>query len=441
LKIVSFSFVLLSLGWSCYGQLPDPSIQDMETDEPTIRTPGTVGMGGMTGDPRDFVNLYAFANAVYDSNISYVTQSSRGGDVTTFGGEGGQVGGGVSLHHMIKHGAITLSYNGSFTKYSRSQLTNGTNQFLLASFSKMLTRRWIMNITENLSFISNGSQAFIDVPANGSIPPVQPFGQKIFYDTTALYLSYQQTHRLNYFFGGTLFTSRYRPTNLSGYGGVTGSAGVGYRFTQRTRLDGTYSYSRFSYTTGDASSILNSMTAALMHEVGQHWRLGATVGISHVQSSGEASFLLPGTTGLVLVSGKYKTSTFTPVYTGSATRLFRTGSFTVTGGENVSGGNGVYLTSRNLFINSSGTKQIAKKLTVTGAFGYSRLSSLANAAGTFGAANYGANAGYELTPHIYLTANYTGWHYPKLSGVQRQFATQATAGITFASHNYPIGMF
>jgi hypothetical protein len=101
----------------------------------------------------------------------------------------------------------------------------------------------------------------------------------------------------------------------------------------------------------------------------------------------------------------------------------------------------VYLTSKSLFVSATGTQQIARRLTVSGTFGYSRLSSLALAARTFASENYNVNAGYQLTPHVFLTANYTGWHYPELSGFHRQFSTQVTAGITIASHNYPIGLF
>jgi len=441
LKIVSLFAVLLSLGMSCYGQLPDPSIQDVEPEERPIRTPGTVGMGGLNNDPRDFVNLFAFANAVYDSNISYETKSANGGNVSNFGGEGGQVGGGISVHHRLRHGLFTLGYSGSFTKYTRSQLTNGTDQFLFASFSKMLTKRWSMSISENLSFISNGVQALALIPGNGSVPSVQPYGSKIFYNSSSLYFTYQQSRRLSYYFGGSYFTARYRPTDLNGFGGGTGSVGVDYRFTQRTRLDGTYTYSKFNYSGGLASSTLNSMTATLSHDIGQFWRVAATAGVSQVQSSGVASFLVPGTSGPVIVSGRYKTSTAMPVYTGSVTRFFRTSSFSLNGGENVSGGNGVYLTSKSLFVSATGTQQIARRLTVSGTFGYSRLSSLALAARTFASENFNANAGYQLTPHVFLTANYTGWHYPELSGLHRQYSTQVTAGITIASHNYPIGLF
>lgn len=443
MKIASLLTVLLSVGMICHAQqIQDQPQGNIQSDEPTILTPNQMGMTVPGGDaPRNYVNFFGFLNAVYDSNISYETRSGSGSTISAFGGEGAQVGGGASLYHMIKHGSIALNYNGSFTRYTRSQLRNGTNQFLMLSLTKMLTRRWMMSFSEDFSLLANGAQAYSLVPANGAFPSVQPYGSKLFYDTTSLYFSYQQTRRLNYFFGGNFFAAHYRPNNLNGYNGGSGLFGAGYRFSQRTRLDGTYTRSHFSYTAGSAASTLDSVTASLMHEVGQHWRLGATVGVSYVQSSGLASFLLPLSNGIAIVSGRYKTSTFSPIYTGLVTRVFRTSSFTLNGGENVSGGNGVVLTSKNLFLTGSGTKQVGTRIAVSGAFGYSRLSSLSNSVGSYSAVNYGASAGYKLTEHMYLNASYTGWRYPHLAAFRRQYATQFTGGITFASRNYPLGLF
>lgn len=444
MKVGLFLCVLLSLGVLSYGQQTE---DNSETQGTVILSPGqitTPGQGGEIG--RNFLNFFGYANALYDSNLAYQTQSSNGAAITNYGGYGGQAGGGFSLIHAIRHGSLGLSYNGSYSRYGSYQLGNGTNQFLNFSFTKALSRRLSINLSEGLTFTSNGGQSYNLLPEGGFVPSVQPFSQKIFYNSTSASLSYQATRRLHYFIGGNFFSSQYGPTNNvgfngTGYNGLSGFAGAGYRFTQNTRLDGSYTFSKFSYSRGIASTTVNSVSTTLSHNFARHWMISASGGIGWVQTSGIASYILPVASDLFFVQGQFKQSAFSPIYVGTLTRNFRRSSFRISGGENVSGGNGLYLTSKNLFLNTSYSSQIGKRVSVTAAFGYSRLSSLANAAKAYGAINYNASGAYQLTRHAYVNATYDGWHYPQFAGYNRQFATRLSVGITFASRSYPLGLF
>ncbi|MBV9937142.1 MAG: hypothetical protein JO150_01455, partial [Acidobacteriaceae bacterium] len=90
-------------------------------------------------DRGNFVNYYAFANAVYDSFAPVVNNN---GQSVNNGGFGFDVGGGVGAYHAWSKSSLALNYSGSYRNYSASYLGNGTNQNLSLTFNRRLARRW-----------------------------------------------------------------------------------------------------------------------------------------------------------------------------------------------------------------------------------------------------------------------------------------------------------
>ena len=138
------------------------------------------------------------------------------------------------------------------------------------------------------------------------------------------------------------------------------------------------------------------------------------------------------------VQGAYKQQTLTPNFTGSIYRNGLRSRFGVTGGEGISGGNGLYLTSKNIFVNGTASYQLNRKLSVNGLFGFSRLQSIANAASNYSATNYNVSAGYQIRRHIFATTSYTGWRFPQYGALTNFDSRRLTVGVTFATRDYPL---
>jgi hypothetical protein len=392
----------------------------------------------MTEGLQDYANGFISLNAIDDSSLPFSTVTPQGNVVQDFGGWGGQIGGGFNIYHRLQHGLFWVSYGGSYSRFNRPVFTNGTNQNFSAAYSKMLSRRWTVRASEGLAFTNNlGSTDFL-IPTSGFFPSVQPYSQKTFLNNTSVTLGYQVNHRLSLFFGGDLFASVYRPSQIAGYIGLSGDVGASYRFTRRTSLSASYSLTHLDYSTSGVTSNIQTGTLTLSHLLTRRTEIGLSAGVSHVNSSGTAGIFFQGVPDTSFARGTFKQETLVPNLTASIYRTGRRSRYGISGGQGISGGNGIFLTSRNVFVNGTANYQLTPRLSVSGALGYSRLKSIANATVPYDATTYNLTAGYQVRRHIFANAAYTGWRFPNYGTINNFNAHRFTVGVTFATRDFPL---
>lgn len=416
-----------------FPEPPDPA-------GPTVLTRGQLPPPDlyMSEGLQDYTNFSLSLSGIDDSSLPFQTVTNQGTVIQDYGGWGGQLGGGLNIYHRVQHGLFYMNYAGSYARYNRSQYTNATSQAFSAAYSKMLSPRWTVRASEGLTFASNLGSTYTVIPTSGLFPSIQPYSQKTFFNSTSLTLGYQATHRLSYFVGGNFFSATYRPSSIAGYYGLSADVGASYRFGRRTTLTGAYELSHLGYSGGDVSSGIHTGTLTLSYLLTRRIEAGLSAGISQVNSSGTANIYFQGVPSNFFVQGVYKQSTIVPNFTGSIFRTGRRSRFGVTGGENVSGGNGIYLTSKNLFVNGSANYQLNKRLSMNGLIGYSRLTSLANTAANYKATTYNFNVGYEIRRHIFANAAYSKWDFPQYGTINNFNAHRLTVGVVFASRDFPL---
>jgi hypothetical protein len=415
-----------------FPEAPDPT-------GPTVLTRGQIPPPDVFGNSgrEDYFNGFLFLNAIHDSDLPFETFNPAGGVLNTYGGTGGQIGGGFNLYHLVEHGVMSASYNGSYTHYGRSGLSNGTNQTLSLAYSKMLSRRWTLRASEGLNYNLNFGSSFTLIPSSGLFPSVQPYSQRAFFNSTSVTLGYQESLRLSYFVGGDFFTAVYSPDTVGTYVGVSGTAGASYRITRRTTATGSYSISRLKYTDLSVTTDIGTALLTLSHELPRHWEVSLSGGVNQVNSKGTALLPIQGVVSEQFIQGQSSQKTNSPTLTASIFKSGRRSRVGISGGEAVSGGNGYYLTSRNVYVNGVGDLDIGRRLSLSGRLGYSKLSSLSNATNSYKAITYDFSAGFRLTRHTYLNGAYSGWHYPRFGPSNPNLANRVTVGVTFASANFP----
>jgi hypothetical protein len=388
---------------------------------------------------QDYGNLFANFNGIYDSSLPYATVGPNGTIVQDFGGWGGQFGAGFNLYHRLEMGLFYASYSGSYNRFNRPEFKNGTNQSIMAAYSKQLSRRWSARVSENFLFSDNLGSTYALVPNSSLFPSVQPYTQTALLNDTAATLGYQATYRLSYFVGGDFLASIYRPAQIAGYVGFSGTAGASYRFTARTTLTAAYAASHLDYTDSGIVSNIQSGTLTLSHMLTRRVQVGLSAGINAVHSYGVSTIFFQGVPTSYYAQGYYKQHTLAPNYTASIYRTGLRSRFGITGGEGISGGNGLFLTSRNVFVNAQANYQLSRRLSASGQFGYSRLSSIgAASAGPYGAWTYNFTGGYQLSRHTFLNASYYGWRYPRYSTINNYNTHRITFGVTFATKDFPL---
>ncbi|MFZ0593590.1 MAG: hypothetical protein WAM39_24235 [Bryobacteraceae bacterium] len=436
-RALFFVGVCLSLTAAQGQTIPQPP----DPEGPTILIRGQLPPPDlyMNEGLEDYGNLFANFSGIYDSSLPYATLTPNGAVVEDFGGWGGQVGAGFNLYRRLEYGLFYASYSASYDRFNRNEFKNGTNQTLRAAYSKQLSHRWSIRVNESFVFSDDLGSTYSIVPNASLFPSVQPYSQRAFYDDTSITLGYQATHRLSYFVGGDLFASIYQPSQITGYVGPSGTAGASYRFTLRTTLTASYTASRLNYTNSGIVSDIQSGALTLSHSLTRRIQVGLSAGVSAVHSSGTSTIFYQGIPASYYAQGYFQEHTISPNYTAS---LYRTGlrsRFGVTGGEGISGGNGLYLTSRNAFVNAQLNYQLNPRLSVSGQFGYSRLTSVSGAVtGAYGAWTYSLAGGYQISRHTFVNASYSGWRYPQYATIDNFNTRRLTFGVTFATKDFPL---
>lgn len=402
---------------------------------------GQTGSQASTSSPiLDYFNFYGMLNGIYDSGIQYETTSRTGGVVTGYGGTGAQVGGGVDFVHPIRYGQISAFYGGSYSRYNRSQYTNATQQSLGLSFVRQLSRHLNLTATEGLNYSYNTGQNYF-YPSEGLFPSVQPYSASTLVNTTSLTLNWRASRRVTYFIGGDFYASHYHPGLFTSYVGGDATAGVTYQMTQRDSLTGSASYTRFGYSNGAGNSDIGTVTGSYAHIFNQYWSAGASVGVARVVASGNAILTFAGVPSDQFQQGRFSRTTTSPVFSGTVSRNFKHSSVSLTGGQSIIGGNGIYLTSKNVYGTANLAIQLSRRLRMSASGGVNRLSSVANTASGYTSGTFSINAAYQLSERCFLNLAYSGWQYPQFGTLQRTYANRISAGVTFTSKPYAISGF
>jgi hypothetical protein len=446
-----FAFGLILLWAGCaFGQAPVDLPPQTLTRSDISTNP--ISILPSLGEGRNYVNVSGFANAVFDTSAPVFQSGTYQGN-TSGTGVGFELGGGVTASHITPTAQLLLGYTGGFRDYTTQTYPSGTNQNLSLYATKILARRWTLNLGGNAGIFLNGGNAYqvsssLASPNVGQGVVLNPFSQNTKYVSSSVSLSYQQSLRWSYTIGGDFFLSRYYGNGAFGSTGGDGVGSITYRLTRVTSLSGSYSHSYYGYQNAGGSSSVDSVFATLSHDFRRaHWRVGASGGVARVNSQG--AFFIPGFLPAsinqqltsVITQGTYKTTSTLPSFQGSASRNWKHTALTLSGGQSINSGNGIYLTSRNLFL--SGFYSIAYRnssLSFGGSF--SRLSSIANTISTAYESS-GSDVSYyhKLTRYFGVSAHYDLTYYSNIGSIGGRIDNRVSGGLTFNSSDIPFSYF
>ncbi len=376
----------------------------------------------------DFVNIYGYGNGVWDSRIAQGLDSA--GQENYGGGFGWEAGGGLTASRSFKDGGFTVNYRGSYRDYQSSSVGSGQQQTLSFGYSKRLNRHWTFSADVQAGILAAGS-SFYSASSITSTTPGNPYSLESRFANAGLNLTYMQTHRLSYVFTGNFLYSGYKsPDNLNGSPfaspistrGVTGGVSVLYRVTARDTVGASYSRSYYKYSEGSGTTNVDSASLTYSHLFPDHWQLDLSAGMNHSDSSGIALtpvfITILGLPVEAICHCPYNRSILSPAYQGVLTHFFRSSSFSLSGGQSILAGNGLYLASRDQFINGAFSYS-TRRTNLSFGGNYSRLSSVSTAALGQTYAYYGASAAYGVNLVRYISANlrYDLLHYNNIFSV------------------------
>ncbi|HWF48547.1 MAG TPA: hypothetical protein VG168_16175, partial [Bryobacteraceae bacterium] len=398
------AFLVLFSSASVFGQQTSNATPEVPpAPETTPSTPVTLAQS-----PEGNPNILSFdvgARGVYDNN-------SQGGY------QGGAVDWGVLANHHFERGALSLNYRGDYGDYAGAQAYSGTDQSLNFAIEKALTRHWSVSFSQAAGIFKYGASYFSVQPIESNTVQTNPFSSDTKFLSSSFAATYQQSLRLSYIFTVSYYLSRYAGAAPFGISAVTASGAASYRLTARTTLTGTYSFSDYQYQNLGGQAQIHSVYATVSHQFRNRWTILASAGGSRSQSSGVVDLALSPTLlqllGTTYVAGSYNTTTYVPYFEGSVSRQIGHANVSVSGGQSITPGNGLYLASKNL--NVTGYFSYTWRLSSIGFGGsYYRLGSVSNSAQPYSTEAFSASYGYPLTRHIGLNLRYDLINYSQVN--------------------------
>lgn len=443
LLVKSLRFLLIPVlaGAAVAQQAPD---EPPQTQTPADVTSSPVTLSRPYEQPSNYFNFYAFANAVYDSTNPIFApgepQTSTGSS-----GWGGDFGGGFTGYHQFHQGSLAVSYRGSYRDYQTTSYPSGTDQNLSLLFQKRLSRRWTLTFSQAAGIFLYGGTYFAVQPAEANPIVLNPFSTETRFLQSSVTLSYQQTRRLSYEISGDLYITRYNTSAAYGTTGGAGSGAVLYRVTRRTTVSGTYSHTNFDYQRGGGSSSIDTVYGTLSHDFSRRWNLGISGGFSRIHASGvvtvPVSIALGGSVLTGYVTGPYNTVSIIPYVQGTVSHNWRHSQLSVTGGQTITSGNGFFLTARDLGVTGYYSYTLSRQSNIGIGGSFARLSSMANAAGSYSTGTFGASYGYNMTRHIGFNLRFDHLRYGSFVAYPGLSDNRVSFGVVFNSKNVPITLF
>jgi hypothetical protein len=430
------AFLILFSSAAVFAQQTSNTPQEVPPGPETAPTTPVTLAQSPEGNP-NLLDFSLGARGVYDNN-------SQGGY------EGGAVDWGVLANHHFERGSLSLNYRGDYGDYAGPQGYSGTDQSLSFAISKMLTRHWSISFSQAAGIFQYGASYFSVQPIESNTVQTNPYSSNTKFLSSGFTATYQQSLRWSYIFTTSYYLSRYTGYAPYGISAVTASGGVSYRFTALTTLTGTYSFSDYQYQNLGGQAQIHTVYATLSHQFRNRWVVLASVGGSRSQSSGVIDLALSPTLaqllGTTYLPGSYNTTTYVPYFEGSASRQMRHMNVSVSGGQSITPGNGLYLASKNL--NVSGFLSYTWRLSSLG-FGasYYRLGSVSNSAQPYNTEALSASYGYPLTRHLGLNLRYDLINYSQANSSNLASLlpfnrdNRFSVGIAFNSKPVPITLF
>jgi len=388
----------------------------------------------------DFVNFYVYGNGVWDTRVP---QFNSTGAESYSSGLGWEAGGGITATHTFRDGGITVNYRGAYRDYQTAGSGAGQSQSLALSYIKTLNRHWTFDANASAAILGYGTSYYSE-SSLASTTPGNSVSTDSRFANAGIGLTYMQTRRLSYQFSGNFLYNSY-PTAVSTRG-VTGGVSALYRLTARTTIGASYSRTYFSYSRHEGTSTIDGISLTASHQFAEHWQINLSAGVNRSHSVGTAeipvSFLYQGQLISGFYLGPYNRTLYSPAFQGVLTHSFHRASLSLSGGQSIMAGNGLYLASKDQFANASYSYSTRHSNLSFGG-NWTRLSSVANSVSTT-YSYYGASIGYGITLVRYVSANfrYDLIHYDEAFSLFRSITEQRISfGLSLSSKSVPLTLF
>jgi len=429
--------IVLACCWTVTAQVSDYL-------GPGILSRGAGDIGTRAGQD---VNLrpYVSATGIYDNGIMPYSVDGNGKLITVGGVYGTEFSIGAYGVHNFHHARLGLDYRGTYRHYSEQTFYDGSDQTLALGYSFQKSRRLIFDTRHVAGSVSQGTSLAGVLPtiSDAVVTPASLlFDNRMNYLESSLDVNYLLSERTTLTAGGDGFGVWRKATGLIGVQGYTLHGTIQHRVTKRTTLGANYQHVHYDFPKAFGESDINSFMGTFATQLGPSWTLNLGAGAYLAEAQGLQRIAVePEIAALLGVSSTvqtfYQKSIF-PQWSASVSRRFRRASLSFGYSSGSSGGNGIYLTSRQDSGYGSFSYTASRKWSFSASGAYSRLQGIGQSLQPYSQETGSSGITYSITRPIQLIARYDRRHQGIQNGVFQRDSYRATIGISFSPGDIPL---
>lgn len=419
---------------------------------PAILSRGGMDVGKRSGKPVD-LRFYADVTGIYDTGFTPVSVDSNGKIVDLGGVYGLQADVGLYGTHSWRRSVLGINYRGDYRDYAKDHQLNGSDHNLELKFEHQFSGRMALILREAAGTASYafgaGSYASPFNPFIG-VPTDQIFDSRVTFGQSGVGIIYQKSARLSFGFEGDGFAVRHKTKGLVGLNGYTARADAAYRLDRRTTISVDYDYAHFEYEGLFGSSDAHTIGLAYSRQLTKRWQANLRGGLIFIQTKGLETVPLDPAVAAILgtsntISAFYRSRRL-PMVEARLVGQFHLSSLSFQAMQQINPGNGVYLTStvRAAGVSYSYTGVRKWNLGVHGY--YSRLSSVGQQIGAYGALTAGVGATYSMSRMLHWIMEVDGRRYDiqgqtAVLSPFRQNSYRVAIGVGFSPGQIPLSIW
>jgi hypothetical protein len=330
----------------------------------------------------------------YGTGLANVGAVDAQGNVADTSSYGVSFAGGISGSHSWRHTHIGVDYHGSYTIFNAHSNYNSFNQGASLGLSEQFSRHIKFTLREALGWFSRTAanvgltQTVPFDPTQSVIPTSDFYDDRTIYSSTQADLIFQKSSRLSFDIGGGLFINRRASTALYGVTGESATGDVQYRLSRVSTIGVNYSYTHYSYTGILSSSDIHGSSITYARRLSRTLEFSGYGGFVRAETKFIQS--VPVDPSVAALLGITNTTAlvhrlnYVPNFSARLSKTFNHGVAYVAGGETITPGNGLFLTSRAISVTGGYGYTGLRRWSLGVAFAYTSALSIGNVDGSYG---------------------------------------------------------
>jgi hypothetical protein len=415
---------------------------------PGVVSPGAGNIGMRSGEQLS-LRYYAGVSGIVDTNLQPFALDAQGNLLRIHNLYGVDVSGGAYGVHHWKRAQLGLDYSGDYRRYVNSDTFNGSDQNLTLGYTLQLSRRWSLDLRESAGTVSIATSQLANTAGTDSTSLITPatllFDSRDTFLQSSANMTYFQSARTSFTFGGSGFLQDQKSLGLSNSGGYTATGTMQRRISKNLTLGATYTYSHFEFPAFHSNSDSNSYEGTFATALGQFWTFSLQAGATVTEVNSQLTFALSpelaALFGQPSVTENSYTRTIYPSGSAILERKFRRANLRFSYYRDLNSGNGSSGTARREGASVGFSYTGIRKVNIGVSGGHYNLVSIGQNTGTFATYNGSAGFTYTLGRGISVSARYDVNQQEIELGNYNRVSTRATLGLMFSPGNLPLALW